>query len=298
MNVNQSISRNARLTPEERANLSKSTRVYFLTKCNAYPGAVYQIGKIIKEKFEEVCLINLKDLEEKILFTYRGAKYILNASKIYNNLGNISLKEILFPSYSVESEIYHVMNTSEHILSFPPEFSFENSECIRLLLLQKSASLLKPQWDSVHIDKCFNLESFLLLLEAIRKLSLILNLSEEIFFSIEKTDGNFDLLKFPSVRDLSRKYNSSKSYDPTFFNTVVFHFADTSNKIKIEREVFKKFAQLSIEENFNLNFLFFPKILLACVSDGVLNEFHAFSAELTEDRINSLKMENYEKFNS
>jgi len=73
--------------------------------------------------------------EEKILNTYRSAKYITNASKIYHDLGQISLKEKLFPSYTIDDEISHVLHSSEHILSFPPEFSFENSECIRLLLL-------------------------------------------------------------------------------------------------------------------------------------------------------------------
>mgnify|MGYP006280044127 FL=1 len=296
MSVNQSISRNARLSSSERDGISNSVRVYFLTKSNAYPGAVYQIAKIIKEKFEEVYLINLKEMEDKILNTYRGAKYINNASKIYNNLGPISLKEKLFPTYTINDEISHVLYYSEHILSFPPEFSFDNSECIRLLLLQKSASLLNPLWDSVPIDKCFSLESFLFLLEAIRKVCLILNISEQISFHIEKSEENFQELKFPTIRDLSRKYNSSKIYDANFFNHVMFHYGDTTNKIKMDHIFFKKLALVQSEKDFNLNLLFFPKIFLACLSEQVLNEFHQFSYELTEDSVNSLKLENFQNF--
>jgi len=229
----------------------------------------------------------------KILQTYRGAKYITKASEIYNNLGDISIKEKLFPSYTIDEEIFHVMNTSEYILSFPSGFSFEHSECIRLLLLQKVSCLLKPQWDSVPIDKCFTTESFIILLEAIRKLSLILNLSEEISFAMEKSDGNFQELKFPSSRDLTRKYNSSNTYDAEFFKQILFYFGDTVNKIKIDNLFFEKLAKLSIEEDVNLNIFFFPKLFLQC--DLALKEFNQFSTELTEDCVNSLKFSNFEK---
>jgi len=66
MSVNQSISRNARFSSDEREGISNSVRVYFLSKSNANPGAVYQIGKLLQEKFDEVYLINLKDLAVKL----------------------------------------------------------------------------------------------------------------------------------------------------------------------------------------------------------------------------------------
>jgi len=60
MSVNQSLSRNARLSSTERDGLSNSTRVYFLSKSNAYPGAAFQIANILREKFEVVYVIDLK----------------------------------------------------------------------------------------------------------------------------------------------------------------------------------------------------------------------------------------------
>jgi len=146
------------------------------------------------------------------------------------------------------------------------------------------------------MDKCFSLESFLFLLEAIRKLCLILNIIEEISFNIELSNGLIHQLKFPTARDLSRKYNSSKTHKTYFFNHVMFHYVEIIHKIKTDRVFFEKLAKLSIQEEFNLNLLFFPKFFLACESEKVLNECHQFSSELTEDYVNSLTLETFQKF--